>query len=58
MKKTYCPTCYVDTWHNKAKQGKKDANEWRCTQCGFPRRTGAKNVVRLGGKIICQPAGG
>lgn len=53
MKKMYCRECEVDTWQNPLKPpaDKSKQQEYRCTQCGRPVRTGggAKNYgVRRG----------
>lgn len=46
MKKKFCARCEKETWQNPLKlAGVNKEQNYRCTQCGFPIRTGgnAKN---------------
>ena len=47
MKKKYCRECMKETWQNPLKE----KNEYRCTQCGFPRRGGQKHVAKIAGVV-------
>lgn len=39
MKKKFCTTCGLETWHNQRVKKDKAEAEYRCIKCGEPRKS-------------------
>lgn len=55
--KKFCKSCGADTVQNPIRKSTPTATqEYRCTQCGEPRRYSAKNwMLKVGGKVVALP---
>ena len=52
-KPCFSPACDgKTTWHNPLKTVGNKQPDYRCTQCGFPRRMGHAHVAKVGGKVM------
>jgi hypothetical protein len=58
MIKKYCRECDHETWQNPLKKVGNAQQEYRCVECGHPKRWGKKNwLLREGGRLVAIAAG-